>query len=71
MTKSHPDQMETAMHPEILAQRIRDHHDDLRRAADAERLVSEARRARNPHIDEPRARRRPLIRRVVARLASA
>ena len=59
------------MHPETLAQRIRDHHDDLRRGAEADRLVSEARRARDPHVDEPRAIRRPLIWRVVARLASA
>jgi hypothetical protein len=71
MTGIHPDRKETAMHPEILAQQIRDHHDDLRRAAEAQRLASDAHRARNPHVDEPYAGRRPLFRRVVARLASA
>ena len=59
------------MHPEILAQHIRAHHDDLRRAADAARLAGEARRARHPHVDEPHVRRQPLIRRVVASLALA
>jgi hypothetical protein len=59
------------MHPEISAQRITDRHDDFRREAEAERLISEARRARHPHVDEWNARRRPLILRLVARLAPA
>jgi hypothetical protein len=61
------------MHPEILAQQVRDHHDDLRREAAAARLAALARSARHPHVDEPSAmaRRASLAQRVAARLASA
>jgi hypothetical protein len=61
------------MHPEILLPQIRDHHDSLRREASAARLGLEARRARNPHVDEPRVRaaRPSLFEWIAARLASA